>query len=89
MERNKVIYNWAVVVGGEISLYAAPETETQRLVGNLADGKGVITSPIVGRSGGAIMTKSGSEYIISDVNPAYEEKFPDAKKRLLDSLPEK
>ena len=51
------------------------------------DGKGVTTSRMVGRNGNRVVTKSGSEYELGEPDPAYEAQYPNAKERLLASLP--
>lgn len=85
MKRNTTIYNWAVISDP----YQAPEIAPLHLEGKLACGKNIRTSPIVGKIGDQILTKSGSKYSIEDVDPEYGKLFPEAKQRLLDSLTEK
>lgn len=48
----------------------------------------VTTSEIRGRRGDLVVTASGNEYELGDVDPAYEAAFPGAKERLLASLKE-
>jgi len=84
------IENWAVVVSDP---YAAPEARRQKLQGEVfghprfPDGTTVTTSSIVGKNWkGHVTTSSGSYYELGQVDPAYEEQFPGARDRLLDSL---
>lgn len=86
------IEEWAVVTTN-LNPYAAPETQTQRLGGKVfghpkfGDGQDVTTSSIRGKNAsGEVVTKSGSVYELGEIDPSYEEAFPDAKNRLLDSL---
>ena len=51
-----------------------------------ADGKEVTTSCVVGRAGNKVVTKSGSEYELGTVDPAYESMFPGAPQRVLARL---
>jgi signal peptidase I len=49
-------------------------------------GKPVSTSPIVGKRGDKVVTRSGTEYELGAVLADYEAQFPNAKERLLQSL---
>jgi len=87
------IEEWAVVHPTP-DPHAAPETQTQRLGGKVfghprfKDGHRVTTSSIRGKNiSGEVVTKSGSSYELGEIDPGYEKAFPDAKNRLLDSLP--
>lgn len=51
-----------------------------------ADGREVTTSLIVSRNGNKVVTKSGSEYELGEVDPLYEAMFPNALDRLLRRL---
>ena len=51
-----------------------------------ADGKEVTTSMLCSRAGSKVLTKSGSEYELGNVDAAYESLFPNARQRLLGSL---
>ena len=50
------------------------------------DGKEVTTSFIVSRDGSKVVTKSGSEYELGDVDASYEALYPNARTRLLAGL---
>jgi hypothetical protein len=50
------------------------------------DGKEITTSLVVSRTGDKVLTKSGSEYELGNVNAAYEALYPDARERLLACL---
>lgn len=88
------IHNWSVV-NWRPSPYAAPEQGVQRISGKLevsGDQKpeyrdDILTSSPVGKRDDCVVTKSGSHYKLGDVDPEYERLFPNAKKRLFDSLP--
>lgn len=79
--------NWCVIQTGDD--YTAPEHRRQCLHGNVHGhhkfpaGKEVTTSAIVGKSGEAVVTKSGQQYELGTVDAKYEAKFPNAKQRLL------
>lgn len=87
------IENWAVIspVPGP---YTAPETQgSPSLSGNVFDhprfndGTWVTTSFIIGKNNkDEIITNSGSSYELGQVSQPYEEKFPDARNKLLKSL---
>jgi hypothetical protein len=47
------------------------------------DGKEVTTSLVVSRHGNKVVTKSGSEYELGEVDPSYESLYPNARRRLL------
>ena len=50
------------------------------------DGTNVTTSEIVGKDGELIVTQSGSKYELGQPHPTYEEKYPNARERLLNSV---
>ena len=50
------------------------------------DGKELLTSPVMRCSANRIVTRSGSEYELGSVDPAYERRYPDALKRLFARL---
>ena len=83
--------NWAVVAV-PLSSFDAPELWKQRLDGDVynnskfEDGTNVTTSPIVGKRDGKIVTASGSEYSLGTIRKEYEELYPDAFNRLMNSL---
>lgn len=87
------IDNWSVCVPGA-DPYTPPELIRQCLQGNVfgdarrEDGHLVCTSPIVGKKGERVATRSGSCYELGSIDPAYEAVHPNARQRLLDSLPE-
>jgi len=70
--------------------YNSPNSSTLRLRGEVyghpkhKDGRFIVTSRIVSISNGVFTTLSGSKYRITKegVNPAYEEKYPNAFDRL-------
>lgn len=83
---------WSVV-WSESDPYSPPEMKTQHLSGNVYghnrfyDGTGITTTAIVAVSGGRVVTRSGSEYELGDPEPEYEAAYPNAKQRLLGTLP--
>jgi len=87
--------NWGVVIVGA-SPYTAPELMKMCLHGNVyghesnrfSDGEAVRTSSIRGKRGTCVVTRSGSIYELGAVANEYENQFPDAKNRLLESLEE-
>lgn len=76
--------NWFITSHG--GLYDPPELHTQCLVGERFDDF-VRTSRIVGKHGDLIVTKN-SVYKLLDVDKTYDAEYPNAKERLLASLPE-
>lgn len=85
--------NWSFGVSG-VDRYDAPEMGTPRLAGFVynhpiqPDGKDIVTSRVVGKRNGLVVTKSGREYELLDVDPVYEKLFPGAKERLMNQLTE-
>ena len=87
------IENWSVVpLDGDG--YIPPEAGTPCLSGNVFghphfnDGKRVSTSAIIGRDEKEEVIICGSRrYKLGAVDPDYEREFPDAKRKLLKSLP--
>lgn len=86
------IENWSVV-NVTLSPYSAPETGQPSLQGmvfghpRFVDVTHITTSMIVGKNQeNEILTKSGSAYVLGEIDPNYEKQFPDAKNRLLGSL---
>jgi hypothetical protein len=53
-----------------------------------ADGKEVTTSIVIYRNGNKVVTKSGSEYELGNVDPSYESLYPHAHERLMARLRE-
>lgn len=84
--------NWSVVTNADA--YTPPELIVGRLTGmvyghpNHYDGKEVVTSPVIGCQGDLIVTKTGSLYGLGKIDPEYAKLFPDAQKRLFESLKE-
>lgn len=93
MTEKKTIYHWGIIPSG--SPYLAPELWKRKLHGILIDPEcpedddhWITTSSIVGKRGDCIVTNSGSEYLLGEVNPSYERSFPNARERLFNSLKE-
>jgi hypothetical protein len=69
--------------------WQSPEQDGVRVFGYVyghplhRDGKEVLTSPVIRCSANRIVTRSGSEYELGAVNPAYERRYPGALDRLL------
>lgn len=87
------INNWAMVTKS-LSPYHAPEQGIQCLNGNVENhprhepGKNVDTTEVIGQTAESyIVTRSGSVYELGEPAPAYEKAFPNAKQRVLASLP--
>jgi hypothetical protein len=87
--------NWSYG-SGEVNPYTPPELIVTRLAGNVynypnpnrhPDGKFITTSAVMGKRNGKVVTYSGSEYELLDVDPEYEKLFPNAKERLMNRLP--
>ena len=82
---------WCVVSRACPSLQP-PEQERRCLHGlvtghpDCVDGRAVTTSLIVGRNGNRVVTKSGSEYELGEVDAFYESLHPEARGRLLAAL---
>ena len=82
------------VVGIPSHPFEAPELWTQRLTGNTVgdtrrkDGTAVTTAPIEGKRNGKVVTMSGSEWELGEVAEEYERLYPDARNRLMGSLPD-
>lgn len=76
------------------SPFQAPELWVPRLAGNVyghpnfEDGTAVTTSRIVGKRDGKVITGSGSEYELGEVDAEYENLYPDAFNRLMNTLDE-
>lgn len=82
--------NWAIVTSRDP--YIAPELVRQCLMGKVEghpdheDGKTIVTSNIIGKFEGRIVTKTGSLVELGDPRPEYDKEFPDSKKRLFASV---
>ena len=85
--------NWSVSYSNP-DAYSAPELMGVVLCGNVyghtrfLDGVYVKTSPVIKLEGKVFFTKSGSQYILEDVDPEYEQAYPNAKERIFKSLKE-
>jgi hypothetical protein len=83
--------NWSVVFS-ETDPYLAPELQKIALHGNVYghprfdDGSSVTTSTIKELRGELIITNSGSEYELGEVDPEYEKRYPEARQRIFKSL---
>lgn len=72
--------------------YGSPEQCTAILRGQVyghprfSEGQNISTSSIVGKIDDKVATASGSVYILGEVDPNYEKLFPNARKRLFESL---
>lgn len=78
--------------GSNDSPYTAPECRSFVLGGKVfghpkhQDGKNIITSTIVGKRNGCVVTRSGSEYELLEPASDYEQQYPNAKERLFKQL---
>lgn len=76
------------------SPYQAPETGITALSGNVfghhrfKDGDSITTSEVIAKDGDMVVTMSGSYYALGQPDSEYAKQFPDAKDRLLKSLPD-
>ncbi len=81
--------NWAIVHDDDP--YLAPELRKQKLHGQcfghprFEDGEAITTSSIQSIDGEVIVTRN-TRYVLGQVDPAYENLYPNAKNRLLNSL---
>lgn len=72
--------------------WLSPDAEGARIFGLVFghprhfDGKELLTSPVVKRAANRIVTRSGSEYALGPIDPAYERRYPGALQRLLARL---
>lgn len=86
-----ILKNWSVV-NPNPDPYKAPELQKGCLHGEVyghprfEDGHRITTSSIVGLDGDYILTYSGSEYELGDVDSEYEKIYPDVRERLFKSL---
>jgi hypothetical protein len=86
------IENWSIVCSDYIDPYKAPEMYSSRICGevygngNFDDGTVVTTSKIISVRGDIVITHSGSEYELGEVDAEYEKQFPNARERLFNSL---
>ena len=85
-----ILNNWSIVYAGD--LYKAPEQRSPSLCGHVSDDKRfedgtiITTSSIKELDGEFVVTRSGSKYKLGSVDERYEDVYPNAKKRLLESL---
>lgn len=89
------IEKWAfATIPDQNNPYTPPELLPSSVCGNVyghsrfPDGHFVFTSSPVGwnEQNGTMVTASGSEYILGEIDPEYEKKFPNAKERFLERL---
>ena len=72
--------------------WQSPDEDGTRLFGLVFghpkhfDGKELITSPVVQCTANRVVTRSGSEYALGPIDPAYERRYPGALQRLLARL---
>lgn len=94
-----IVNDWAIVFNpASISPYTAPEQISQSIHGvvfnhsKFSDGDSITTNSIVGKreleGEEVVVTRSGSLYRLGEVLADYGKQFPDAKARLLNSMPE-
>ena len=84
----KILNDWSVVLRGGSEFLNLPERMEQCLNGRIeGEERWVNTSPIRGRMGDAVVTRSGSVYELGRVSEKYESLFPGLRERLLGSLP--
>lgn len=87
------IENWSIV---EIAdPYTAPEARSCALAGEIyghphfPDGKNIRTSRIIGVSKEKEIVKCSSrDYVLGEIDPGYEKKYPGARDRILSTIPE-
>ena len=85
------IDHWCVV-SRSTPAFQPPEQDRTCLHGfvrghpRCADGKEVTTSLLISRQGDRVVTKSGSEYELGDVDVVYETFYPQARERLFARL---
>lgn len=76
-----LLERWAVVIPNEP--YMPPEILRPMLTGIRPDGKRVRTSTIEGSDGEAVITASGSRYLLGEPDPEFAKIHPDARAKLL------
>lgn len=85
--------NWSFTAKGNDG-FKAPEQLIPCLQGNVFghsnpknhDGKFIATSRLMGKRNGRVVTQTGSEYELGEVDPNYEKAFPNARERLFTQL---
>ena len=86
--------NWFTSRAEPDNVYKPPENGALILAGEVydragfEDGERVKTSAIVARNGDKVVTASGTEYELGDIEPGFAEKYPDARQHLLNQLPD-
>ena len=93
MDSNVIrIENWSIGTN-DPNPYLSPEQMSLRLAGEvhghpkIADGIFVHTTRIVGLGeNDTVLTKSGSRYMLGEVDPEYEAIYPNAKERTFEAL---
>lgn len=82
--------NWSITRNPDP--YLAPEMRVPRLQGevyghlNHQDGKHIVTSSILGKTKTGLIKTKNTTYKLGKVAVLYEDAFPQARKRLLESL---
>jgi len=78
------IENWSIIFDGKSDPYQAPELRHSCVMGKVynhrefKDGHNIITSTIDKVEKGCIITQSGSNYELGEINPKYLETYPNA-----------
>jgi hypothetical protein len=86
-----LLENWSIVNIND-NPYDPSEMIIQALHGivyghyNFQDGSHITTSRIKAYKNGKIVTVSGSEYDLGEIDPEYEALYPNARDRLIKSL---
>jgi hypothetical protein len=87
----KTLKNWSIITDPR-NPYLAPECRGLCLQGRRPEDtdpdKHCVTSHIVGKHGGYVVTASGTYYKLLDVDPAYAKQYPNAWTRVMASLKE-
>ena len=85
--------NWSIIQD-DSDPYKAPEIRKQLLVGDVygsakfKDGKTIQVSRVIASNGiNIVVTNSGNKYKLGEVDPEYLKAYPNAKQRLINSLP--
>lgn len=83
------IENWSILLDFEDEEYTSPQNYFLSFAGmayghpKFEDGTGIKTSRIVSYKRGIFKTASGSAYVLGNVNPDYEIKYPNAYSQLI------
>ena len=81
--------NWSTGNRNRNNLYRPPVVCLQGIVYGhplKPDGEMIQTSPICAAEGKIVITASGSRYELGAIDPVYLAEFPDAEKRLYESI---